>query len=305
MSLTNPDLTWQFEIRLHGSGPWVPITTEVAGDGYPELAGPHEMPEIWDDAKDAAPVELENALAGLARTADQNNAAGARIVVWEGIGTDGAPACVLEATEAQLTGGRLRDASLHVQQELREVEAARAQMRAQVVRASSENVLSRNAIARLASGALARRLVLQLLGGHDLVEGVRDALSWGHGNRYRRWYPPVPEPEPDDKYLGPFCYGPVRLDLDPGGQVRLSLIDADGYWEAEAPVLEEDDHAVARAERAYRQAQAERARGYAREVLPLLAQAGFTLRDPDGAAATADDLARTVGGPSLFVSDSG
>lgn len=58
------------------------------------------MPEIWEDAKNAAPVELENALAGLARTADQHNAAEARIVVWEGIGTDGTPACVLEATEA-------------------------------------------------------------------------------------------------------------------------------------------------------------------------------------------------------------
>ena len=174
-------------------------------------------------------------------------------MVWERIGTDGTPACVLEATEAQLMAGRLEDASLQVQQALREVEAARKQVRVQVIRASSGNMLSRNAIARLASGALARRLVLQLLGGHDLVEGVQDALSWGQGSRYRRWYPPVPEPEPDDEYLGPFCYGPVRLDLDPGGQVRLRLIDADGYWEAEAPMLEEDDQAVAKAERAYRQ----------------------------------------------------
>jgi hypothetical protein len=304
MSLTNPDLTWQFELRLHSSGKWVPVTADLAGDEYPELAGAHEMPEIWDDAKYAAPAELENALAGLARTADEHNAAGARIVVWEGIGTDKAPACVLEATEAQLTAGRLEDASLQVQQALREVEAARTQVRTQVIRASLGNMLSRNAIARLVSGALARRLVLQLLGGHDLVEGVRDALSWGHESRYRRWYPSVPDPEPDEEYLGPFCYGPVRLDLDPGGPVRLKLIDVDGYWEAEAPMLEEDDQAAARAERAYRHALAERAHGYAREVLPLLARAGFALRDPDGAAATVDDLARAISGPGLLVSDS-
>ena len=42
MSLTNPDLTWQFELRLHGSGQWVPVTTDLAGDGY-HAAGVEEV----------------------------------------------------------------------------------------------------------------------------------------------------------------------------------------------------------------------------------------------------------------------
>jgi hypothetical protein len=70
-------------------------------------------------------------------------------------------------------------------------------------------------------------------------------------------------------------------------------------------MLEEDDEAAARAERAYRHALAERARRYAVEVLPALTRAGFTLRDPVGAAATVDDLTRTISGTSLLVIDSG
>ncbi len=135
-------------------------------------------------------------------------------MVWEGLRTDGEPACVLDATADLLAMGRLEHANRRVQGALREVNHARAQVRAEIIRAAVEHRLTRNTIARLTSGALTRRLVLQLLAGHDLIEGIRDALpAWS--NRYRRWYPDVMIDIEDRDYLGPFCYGPIQLDLDP------------------------------------------------------------------------------------------
>jgi hypothetical protein len=302
VSLTNADLTWQFELRLPGRDQWVPITADMAGDQCAELIGTQEMPEIWQDAEETAPIELERVLADLSETGDPLGMTGARIVVWEGIGTDGNPACILEATADQLAAGRLEQANCQVQGALREVELARARVRAQIIRASIENRLSRNTIARLVSGALTRRLVLQLLAGYDLIEGIRDALQSSWTNRYRRWYP-MPEPELEDEYLGPFCYGPVHLDLDPSGQVRLRLADVDGAHEPGIPKPDEDDDEEA--ERARCQALAERACGYAGEVLPLLAKARFILRKPDGGAASADDLVQTISDRGLLVSDDG
>jgi hypothetical protein len=300
VSLTNAGLTWQFELRLPGPDDrWLPVTADLVGDQYAELVGTHEMPEIWQDAGEAAPIELERVLADLSEIGDLLGMTGARIVVWEGIGTDGSPACILEATADQLAAGRLEQASHQVQKALREVELARTRVRVQIIKAAIENRLSRNTIARLVSGALTRRLVLQLLGGCDLIEGIRDALPSSWTNRYRRWYP-MPEPDMAAEYLGPFCYGPIHLDLDPSGQVRLRVVDVDGLHEPGTPMPDEDDEEAARA---YRQARAERACGYAEEVLPLLTKTGFTLRKPDGTAASADDLAQTISGPGLLVSD--
>lgn len=303
MSLTNEDLTWRFELRLPDRDEWVPITNDLIDDQYAEHVGTHEMPEIWQDAEEAAPIELERVLADLAETGDLLGMTGARIVVWEGIGTDESPACILEATADQLAAGRLEHANYQVQKALREVEFARTQVRAQIIKAAMENRLSRNTIARHVSGALARRLVLQLLGGYDLIEGIRDALPSSWTDRYRRWYPTHPELE--TYYLGPFCYGPVQLDLDPSGQVHLGLIDVDGFHEWETLIPEQGDQAAEDAERAYRQGRAERARGYAEEVLPLVTKAGFALRTPDGTTACSGDLVQSIAGPgTLLVTDS-
>ncbi len=70
MSLTNSDLTWRFELRLFGRDHWLPITTAMADDALADDAGPHEMPEIWQDATEAAPQELKQALAGLVAVGD-------------------------------------------------------------------------------------------------------------------------------------------------------------------------------------------------------------------------------------------
>ena len=295
MPLRNEDLTWQFELRLPGHDQWLPVAADLAGERSGDIAGPIEMPGIWQEAGEAAPAELERALAELAETGDPLGMTGARIVVREGTGTDGEPACILEATAGQLAAGRLQQATSQVEWALREVEIARTQVRAEIIGAAVENQLSRNTIARHVSGALTRRLVLQLLSGYDLVESVRDALHSSWTSRYRRW-----GHTPEDEYTGPFCYGPVRLDLDPSGQVRLMLVDIDGPDEPDNPLPDEDDED---AERTCRQDRAERARGYAKEVLPLLATAGLSLRNVDGTTASADDLAKTTSGPGLLVSD--
>jgi hypothetical protein len=307
MSLRNADLTWRFELRLPNPDRWIPITKEMVGGQYARYVGTQEFPDIWDDAKDRAPAELEEVLADLTETGDPLGMTGVRILVWEGIGTEGEPACILEATAEQLTAGRLEQASHQVQAALRDVENARTRARVQVIKAATESRLSRNTIARLVSGALTRRLVLQLLSGYDLIEGVRDALP-SLDSRYRRWSPdPVMEPDFEtERYLGPFCYGPLQLSLDTDGQVRLGLVDRDGLHELDIPLpdgTDEGDKAAEEAEHAYCRARAERARGYANETLPLLGKAGFTLRKPDGTVASADDLAQAINGPALLVSD--
>ncbi len=298
MSLTNSDLTWRFELRLFGEESWVPITTAMADDALAEDAGPHEMPNIWQDAAEAAPEELERALADLVAVGDPLGMSGARIVLWEDLSADGDPAYVLEATAAQLAMGRLERANHQVQWALRQVDHARTQVRAEIIRAAVENRLTRNTIARLTSGALTRRLVLQLLAGYDLIEGIRDALP-SRSKQYRRWDPHIATDAENYEYLGPFCYGPIQLDLEPSGQVYLSLIDLDGPRELDMA----DDDYDEEDERANLQARAERARGYAEEALPLLTRAGFVLLQPDGTAASLDDLARTIAGTRLSVSN--
>jgi hypothetical protein len=276
----------------------VPITTDLVDDEYAEHVGAHEMVDIWQDADEAAPTELDRVLADLVEAGDPLGMTGARIVVWEGIGTDSDPARVLEATADQLAVGHLERANRQVQNALHEVEIARTQVRAQIIKAATENRLGRNTIARLASGALTRRLVLQLLAGYDLTEAIRDALpSW---TRHRRWYR-WPMLDPGEQYLGPFCYGPIQLDLEPSGQVHLSLVDVDGPPESDIPVPYDDEDA----ERVYRQARSERARGYVNEILPALTKAGFTLHKRDGAMASVDDLEQTItaAGAALLVND--
>jgi hypothetical protein len=299
LSLITSDLTWRFELCLPDPERWVPVTTDMVNDEYAEHVGTKEMVDIWQDADEAAPSELDQVLPDLVDTGDPFGMTGARIVVWEGVGDDGAPACVLEATADQLAAARLEHANRQVQTALHEVDVARTQVRAQIIKAATENRLGRNTIARLVNGALTRRLVLQLLAGYDLIEAVRDALPSRTG-RYRRWYQ-HPVPEPEDHYLGPFCYGPIRLDLEPSGQVHLRLVDVDGPRESDIPAPTEHDNEGT--EHAYRQALTERARGYAEEVLPVLTEAGFALHRSDGTPASVDDLAQAMTGPGLLVSD--
>ncbi len=305
MALTNnSDLTWRFELRLASRDQWVPITADMAGDDRGLHIGIQEMSEIWKEADEAAPDALTEVLANLVDVGDPLRMTGARIVVWEGLGTEGEPACVLEATADQIAAGRLERANRQVQWALHEVELARAQVRQEIIKAAVENRLSRNTIARLTSGALTRRLVLQLLAGYDLVEGIREELSlWG--DQYQRWYPEFLLDVEDHVYLGPFCYGPVDLRLEPSGQVRLGLIDVDGPREPDITAFgDEDDEALEEeARQAYLEARAKRAHQYAERALSILTKTGFTPRRPDSTAASVDDLANTIDGSKLTVSD--
>lgn len=301
MSLSNEDLTWRFELRLRYPDRWVPITTDMVDehdehDEYAEHVGTKEMPEIWRDADEAAPDELHRVLADLIEVGEPLGMTGARIAVWEGIGTDGDPAVVLEATADQLAVGELELANRQVQDALREVERARARVRARIIKTASENRLGRNMIARAVSGALSRRLVLQFLTSYDLVEAIREALQsrWGSRSTYQRWYDDWNNGlrESDELYLGPFRFGPVRLDLEPNGHVYLHLVKADGPvddW-----IDPDDNEAREAADRAYMQARIEHAQKYAAEVLPLLTKAGFRLLHPDDTPASVEDLAQTI-----------
>src|SRR5437763_13159202 len=107
MSLSNEDLTWRFELRLPDPDRWAPITTDMVNDEYAEHVGTKEMPGIWQDAKEAAPDELDRVLVDLIEVGETLGMTGARIAVWEGIGTDGDPAVVLEATAEQCAVSQL------------------------------------------------------------------------------------------------------------------------------------------------------------------------------------------------------
>jgi hypothetical protein len=288
LSFGSPNLTWQFELRLPDPDRWVPLTTDMTEDDYGH-AGAHEMVDIWQDADEAAPRELDDVLVDLVEIGHPLGVTGARIVVWDDIGIDGDPACVLEATPNQIAAARLAHAARQVQHALHGVELARTEVRAQIVKAATEDRLGRNMIARQVSGALTRRLVLQLLAGYDLVEAVREGLpTWS--KRYRRWYPKLLSGV-DNEYVGPFCYGPLMLELEADGQVYLHLVDIDGPEESDTP-LGGDDTQGAGVD--YYAAQAERARGYAEETVPLLTKAGFGLHRGDSAAASIDDVAQAI-----------
>lgn len=301
MSLPTEDLTWRFELRLpRRPDRWVPVTKDMLDDEdaafYADHVGTKEMPCIWKDADEVAPDELGQVLVDLIEVGEPLGMSGARIVVWEGIGTDGDPALILEATADELAVGRLELANRGVQDALQEVERARTGVRARIVKAANENRLSRNMIARAVNGALSRRLVLQFLAGHDLVEAVRDALqSWLGGHSvYQRWYDydPYGLRDDDEEYLGPFCFGPVCLELEASGQVYLHLVmprDDD----PELPDFE-DEEAFQASERAFLEARAKFAQKYPAEVLPLLTKAGFRLLRADNAPASVEDLAQSV-----------
>jgi hypothetical protein len=291
-----------FEMCLPQPERWVGTTPDFVDDKYSPLWGPNEMHEIYKDAEEAARDELDDALKNLVEIGDPLGMTGARIKVWDGIGAKGRPVCVIEATADQLAEGRLRLANWHIQKALGDVELARKEVRVQVVKAATESRMSRNSIARVVSGSLARRLVLQLLAGHDLVEAIRDSLpTWQ--SRYRRWYPPDFDTatKAESRYLGPFRYGPVELSLASSGQVYLRLVDIDGPDERDFPIpTDNDDPDV----REFYDAQEKRSHGYAREVLPLLTEAGFKVQMSGGTEALAGDLAQTLWGGPLLVTDS-
>lgn len=301
MPFSTEDLTWRFELQLPGPR-WVPVTTDMVGDEeaafYADHVGTKEMPCIWKDADEVAPDELGQVLVDLIEVGEPLGMGGARIVVWEGIGTDGDPALVLEATADELAVGRLELANRDVQDALQEVERARTGVRIRIVKAANENRLSRNMIARAVNGALSRRLVLQFLAGHDLVEAVRDALqSWlGRHSGYQRWYDDDPyglRDDDEERYLGPFNFGPVCLQLEANGHVYLHLVMSRDEHPDDLPDFE-DEEAFQASERAFVQARAEFALKHAMEVLPLLAKAGFRLLRADNTPASVEDLAQSV-----------
>ncbi|UUV32284.1 hypothetical protein NQK81_02190 [Amycolatopsis roodepoortensis] len=166
-----------------------------------------------------------------------------------------------------------------------------------MIKAATVDRLGRNTIARVVDGAWSRRLVLQFLAGYDLIEGIRDALPW------IRSTPAIyagMEPDPGMEELGPFWFGPLRVELEPTGQVYAGVRDIDGPDEENLLDPRGEDPDVVDA---FRKAEADRAAGYVEEVLPHLTRAGFRLYTSDGTPATRAGLARTINGTRLQVRD--
>lgn len=300
MKAPTEDLTWRFEIYLLDPDRWVPVTADLVGGDHDAILAPcvgtHEVTEIYQDAKAVAPDELAEALVDLVHVGDPLGMARARIVVWDGIGTEGTPSTVLEASKDQLAVARLELATWEVQDALRNVERARATVRSRIIRAATEDRLGRNQIARAVSGALSRRLVLQLLTGYDAVEAIRDALQSAHWARSKdwRWYGDPGYVEwLDQVESGHFSAGPACLDLQPNGQVYVRLVRSRSLWEHH-DIDPGDTEAWDAAESAYAEALTAEGDKYAPKVLSAIAGAGFRVVDDKGADATVDALARTI-----------
>ncbi len=280
-------ITWRFEMLLHGGTEWLPYNGELLGedDIWLEHAGTHTLDDYDGDPVEFAKEELDNALSELADDGARLGMARARIVIWRAISAEGDPVVVVQASDEQLATGRLRRVAVDVHIAVRKLEEARKRLRNQVIASGAIDRLGRNHIAREVDGAWARRLVLQYLAGHDLVRTVQRALP-------RDWsdLPPYPAEEyvPDEEHLGPYWCGPVRMELDANGQVRLSLADVDGppYHHLEQDPSDED---IAR----YNRGVALRAHTNADIVLPLLHRAGIHLRTADNTEARTTDLIET------------
>ncbi|MEU4244064.1 hypothetical protein [Actinoplanes sp. NPDC026619] len=149
---------------------------------------------------------------------------GLRVLVWYGEPheTTGEPVHVLAATERQLATGRLRAIARGVEFAARNLDQARTELRAQAVEAAYTDRLGRNEIARVAGDAMARRLLLQYLAGHDRARQILAALpaEWGRGSGWP-WEPQDAGSLSDR--VGPLSAGMVYLEVTSAGVVHLNL----------------------------------------------------------------------------------
>lgn len=226
------DLTYRFEVLLGGSDSgerWMPYSAAALGLGEHEVDSDYsddrDMPCIWQEPTEFARAELDQALGAItAVDPGLSRLVGLRVLVWEGLTTDGEPVLVLRATAEQLALGRLRYAAAQVHAALQAVEQARRRLRAQVIEADTTDRLGRNRIAREIEAAWTRRLILRFLGGHDLIEQIRRALpaDWSHHPPFYETFTYGPAWE---QLLEPSWCGPVVLHLAANGQVQLEVID--------------------------------------------------------------------------------
>jgi hypothetical protein len=295
-------ITWRFEVQRCDGAEWTPLDSELLGedDLWDDHIGTHDMPECWDDPLEFARNELEGVLGRLAADCRRLGATWARIVLWTRETVEGDPAIVIQATDEQMSIGRLHAAADEVKEALRGVESARRKLRNQVI--AEIGHLGRNQIAREIEGAWTRRLILQFLAGYDLIRDILRVLphDWPRSSPSSDGIPPVERAASGDEHLGPHYCGPACLMLDATGQVALRLIDVDGPedprvtdpWAAEDEI--ED----------YERGAAARAFARAEKVVPSLHRAGFHLTTAEGQEARVTDLADTWQHGSLTVSKS-
>lgn len=306
-------ITWRFETRVDDQ--WITHRPP----GHPDLddgtnpAGLNHLIDQSQEVSDFARIELDDTLVDILEELDPVPVAALRILVWaadvDEIGTTSSsstgpdPDVVLQATARQLAQGRLEVAARQVRRALDLVENARATLREQMIASAAEDGLGRNHIARTASGAWSRRLVLAYLAGHDLRLNVQQALppEWPRSRVFDRgWDLPATaydhERGVERVHIGPYLCGHVQLDLQTDGAVWISVT---GIHPPEDTALyrprtgETDQQRARREERLaeHDHAAAALAREVAERALPLLQQRRFVVAHPDGTSATADDLA--------------
>jgi len=220
---------WRLEVQLGESADWTVYNKDLIGDARTDCAGVHENPNLIDDPVEYAQFQLDHALCELAGVAGPLGMQRARVVLWEEGDSPEAPLVVLQATAEQLAIGRLRAAAWDVEDAVHAVDAARTRLRNQAIVAAAHDRLGRNQIAReLENGGLSRRLVLQFLAGHDLVQAALRALptEWP---TTEDWEEEASWPyDPGAEQLGPYFSGPVSLELDATGRVTFALYDYGG-----------------------------------------------------------------------------
>ncbi len=277
-------LSWRFEVRVHGRAGWLPYDRDLwpIEPRWPDCLGVQRFDDCWDNPLDIATREFDDALSTLAGLGVEIGVVAARIMLWRGESTTGDAAIVLTATDEQMTVGRLRYAVNDVRRAIELVDEARTRLRDQIV-AADHAFVGRNQIARETEGAWTRRLVLQFLAGYDLVREFTRMLP----HSWERSAPcDAEQPWDHSRHLGPYWCGPVVLELEPAGEVKIGLVDR---YRPDQPDLEE-----ASEEELETLATDSRLRihEHALSVLSTV-QRGYQLTTPQGAVAGLEDLVKT------------
>lgn len=276
---------------------WVVYDSELVDEDN-VTTGEHCAEEVWDRTPvELAQDRLDEALADLCA---YRGGLPCRIVLWTDEGSPENPTVIISATEDQLAIGRLRAASDDVAHAVGELSAARRRLRNQILAAGAHMGLGRNVIAReVEHGGWSRRLVLQFLAGHDLIRAAQRALPYewpkdrlGFDDSYYHF-----DEDSTAEHLGPYWCGPVRMDLNAGGQVFLRM-DYNDYTTIDEPFNtdDEDQPPPELTEQEMQEAKDAAARDAAQRtedaelVVNRLRRAGLELRSPSGAEAQAPEL---------------
>jgi hypothetical protein len=158
VALTCYKATYRFEVLVSDPGDffdpaaaaprWVVYDCDLVGED--DSTGEHHAEEVWsDEPVELAQQRLDEALADLAAF---RGGLPSRIVLWTGEGSSENPAVVIQATEEQMSVGRLRAASHAVVDAVDALNQARKRLRNQVLAAEVRTHLARNLIAREVEG---------------------------------------------------------------------------------------------------------------------------------------------------------